>query len=108
MCVGGGGDASGGLEAPGRDTYSAHRQVRLGMLTWFSHYQVCHEVVWTNASTTVGPASGVLKGMPQEDWKPQNVAPTVDGLLIVAVYPWSPMLQVHARLSSGTTGGCKM
>lgn len=29
------------------------------------------------ASMTVGPASGVLKGMPQEDWKPRDVALTV-------------------------------
>jgi hypothetical protein len=32
---------------------------------------------FVTASVTVGPASGVLKDVPQEQWKPREVALTV-------------------------------
>jgi hypothetical protein len=32
---------------------------------------------FVTASVTVGPASGVLKDLPQEQWKPREVALTV-------------------------------
>jgi len=32
---------------------------------------------FVTVSMTVGPASGVLKGVPQEGWKPRDVALTV-------------------------------
>ena len=64
--------------------------------------QPCIARDYITVSMTVGPASGVLKGAPAEEWRPMDVA------LTVLIDRWGGWFRIMGRVGGGLTAILKL